>query len=378
MNRFIGPFLLGLLLGIVVGGGASIILSSSPEPDGTEFEAKAIERSSSVRRESASASDADMPEASAPASVSATQTDLPRVAREAITEASSPVVSAGNGVIFGQVLDLDGAPVAGVTVKASAIRTDDRVSSRKADGPPQEETLEERLRKVVEDHYRAKAENAQAISESDGRYTISSLADGDYSLRAYLKGHEVRSSSGNSSRARAGDEVNFTATAFVPVPVTVFLPDGSQAREASIECQRKSGQRATSSSERWTSSDPMVLLTPGSYELRATMGRAQDRTLGDDELASDPQSVQLVSHTSQEPLTFRLRGRPGVRGLVKFSPEEEVDQVTVRLLQVPSGEEPDPKRLGSEGERAWVRPERPEFVFRDIKPGTYALGLARG
>ncbi len=319
--------------------------------------------------ESAAAKDGGLAEEAAP---------LPRESAVQLADVLAalpvPKVESGNGTIKGTVKLEDGSPVSGVVVRAWPQPRDRGGPRKRFTGVPVDEPLEQYVASMVAQRERNRLARVEATSDTTGAFVLSGLADSDYSLQAFLRGYEVQRSTREGWRpVKPGSDVEFVAKLVTEITVAVVFADGKSPAEASIEWQVQAGGGSHSSSLPWSPENPAIELNPGTYKLRASSGK-------DGEYASEQREVTLKAGEQPEPVTLTLKGRPGIKGVVKFPKGEEPDNANVLLARVAPGGAPDWESLRQSGDnRQWVgRHNEYAFAFKDLAAGTYAIGAMRG
>ncbi|MHC4598839.1 MAG: carboxypeptidase-like regulatory domain-containing protein [Planctomycetota bacterium] len=289
--------------------------------------------------------------------------------QDAIRSVPLTDVGTGEGRITGRVETPDGAPVAGVVVRAGPVfsREDRSPRWRKGDGPPPERDLEAEIRKLIRQHKFGKAARREAVTNADGSYVLAGLGDGKYWIQAFKKGFEISPTGSKRSRKfKAGDTVNFKAKPLVGIPVDVFLPDGSEPEEADIRIgEGRSWNRVT-----WRPGSPSIRLMPGSYTLTCTSG-------DEDEYRSESQDVTVGSGKTPNLITFRLKGDTGIKGKVILPAGMKLDHVWVWALRCPSGRVPKADELVQEGESTYASSYNDyAYSYQKLPPGTYLVGAS--
>jgi len=273
----------------------------------------------------------------------------------------------GNGTITGTVLTEDGDPLPGVVVRA-AIRSKSSSRSRykRGSGPPEDKDLEEYVRERVKSYLEGLDSRREAMTDAEGNYTIGGIseeADDKYYLVAWCRAYELRQNP-SVREIRAGSTVNFKAKSIHTIPCHVYLPDGTMPEKASVRAYRGNGSRSYT----WYKDAPEIQLDPGDYQLQATGGE-------DNIFRSEKLSVSVAKGQVPAGVELRLKDEPGVRGTVVFPPGEQNLSVQIGLLKLEDGADTSPDRLLREGNKNYVRGSHAKFVFRDLAPGTYLVGL---
>lgn len=367
MNKVMAALFIGLAGGGAIGAlvGAALLGSQPPTPD-TLLPTASATTNLSVRR--------DAPREVAPAHAPLS-TDTPAVARavrDLIDDSSSAAWALGEGSITGQITDIDGQPVAGVTIRATRTESHAREPSTRGSGPPAEPSLEDVIQDAVRAHQLTTSGRHDAVSDEDGRYRMERLPEADFRLQAWKSGFSV-SPRQSAQAVRPGATLDFNAVALHAVRIDVRLPDGSLADRAIVSSSRQTANGSNETSEVWSRAQPELLLEAGYYAFTAMI----DPTVGDyhrlmGEMKSTP--VDLDVNGDQQPLTLHLSGRRGIRGRVTTADGIARDSAIVRLRRLEPGEALAPELLkDSASKSTWIR-RRLEYEFLDLEPGRYGLG----
>lgn len=290
-----------------------------------------------------------------------------------IAELPRPEAVTGDGVITGTVKLPDGRPLEGVLIRASY--RPKRIPSleqrhKKGRGVPKDPSLEEQLMNMAKNLQSQRLSRKEACTDREGKFTLSGLADGRYTLTAYLSGYIFSTQRGRSYyNLEPGSTAEYIAKAVITLPVNVVLPDGSSPEKATIECIEPQGNGGSRHhSERWFRNDPVIQLIPGRYTMKAASNE-------EDEYISETQLVTLKAGDTPAPLTFQLNGRLGIKGKVVFEGEKGLEQVYVGVVNVPQGTNPDLSRLKQPDKQDTVSHYNDyAYHFKDLAPGTYLLG----
>ncbi len=286
-----------------------------------------------------------------------------------------PARAAGTGTIQGLVTNKDGSPVPGATLLLTGQRPPIRAYRPDAigSGRPEQAPLEDVVRSAADEYLQARANRWEATTEADGAYHFNDLADLEWSVTAYLEGYAFEGQ-GDNTRISIGSEVDFIATKVLEYPVQVYGPDGQLAEQAlllaSVVGERYPQRFA------WSPETPFVRLAPQTYTLKAEGGRITNRTIA--ELASEEQTLKVQEGSTPAALRFDLVQRLAIRGRVRVPRgDPKAKRPTVRLFALAPGEELDLKRMRRAMPKAGCKPGA-EFIFTDLKPGLYALGVQTG
>ena len=119
----------------------------------------------------------------------------------------------------------------------------------------------------------------------------------------------------------------------------MLLPDGRQPDSAWISCARD----GDSEFRAWSPHEPEIRLPPGRYTLAAT---AQD---GPEEFKSETEVREIAPGRNEGTVVFRLRGRPGIRGEVRFPKGVKFNNARVYALRFAGDTPPSEQRLTKRG-----------------------------
>jgi len=267
-------------------------------------------------------------------------------------------VSAGD--IWGKVIDTEGHPVAGVTIKA--YMSDKKYKSMK------EMTVEEAVARTMKAYRRAQSGKLETMTDASGHYRLKDLADARYSLSGKKKGLSIAVENRQRSwNLKPGSELNFTASKVYQITAEVLMPDGKRAQEATIESSQGSG----SSSRSWSSDNKDVNLDPGTHMVRA---------VHEDGFASAKQSITLGPENNHMHVTFKLEARSGIKGKVVYPKGMFAgsDQHLVVGYKRHKGEgAPNLSNLVAVEDK-WLTGGENKFSFLDVKPGKYVVWVKSG
>ncbi len=399
MARFVGPLLLGLVLGAVVGGAAAWLLFGEGGAGRLPLDVAAKSQDFSTRVRPSEAGSASPPAEAAPlaapVAVERTSSEASSSAPPAVVEsavelarhAPMPSKLRGSKSIRGRVADPDGKAVGGAVIRARRVQESERSPHRSDAGEaaPGAETLEDAVRDAVEGYYDRESDRRDTTSDAEGRYEFADLRDGRWWLSGWIEGYDVDVTSVGREGITPDATVDLVATPVVFATVRVALPDGATAPRAALQW-RKPGEKSYGHAEGWTEKQPRVALSPGTWEIRATLGDPETGPSWPDALASDATKVTIPSGNSGTlgaagsapvELVFALHGSPGVRGRVRFPPGDARPYAQVILKPVPAGTAPDLKLLASDhgATNTWSRDGT--YLFRDLAPGRYVVGAVR-
>ncbi len=385
MARVAAPLLAGALLGAVVGAAATWVALSGAGGGGIELDAAAKTARSSSPAALAARASSPVSEVAAPVErtdARPADTSAPAELVERVAEVArlAPATSDGRGdrTIRGRVTDAHGRPIEGVLVRATrngdeSGATPQRSESGRAAPPPP--TLEEVLRRAAEQFYERGSDWRDASTDAQGGYAIVGLRAGRYQVQAWREGlrFSVQGERGEGE-VRPDAKVDFLGKAVVAVPIDVLLPGGKPAPAAFVTASAE--RRGGDESSGWTAQEPTLPLLPGEWEIGASLGDPNSGPPWPELLTAAKVKITVVEGVVPPPVTLELKGEPGVRGRV-LRPDGTLAQAAmVRLLAQESGA-PDFKRLaeGNDLPSAWA--ENGEYLFREVKPGRYVVGVAR-
>ena len=390
--------LIGLLVGAVVGGGVGFVVgqggSSQPER-GALLPGEASPSGSADPRQSPSL-DGIRPAPAVARTVAPAQGSLPGTGQvdEAQVQGIIRDVStrpapleAGDGVISGTVRDTSEVPIAGVVIRAFPSRGGLRARSSVdfAMGAPDladtRKAAEEAARQILE----RRASTHEAVTQADGTFSLDSLTEGRWQLKAFKPDYVISAARGQSGSIPLGSVVDFEAVPVERLRVEVLLPDGTPPAEAVLVVSPGSG--LDSSEERahyfgWTPEDPLLPLEEGRWSVRALAERVE---VGSSWIARVPSRlasarVEVATGGAETPEVLRLElaGRNGLHGAVSIADDRiSASRFRICLMPLVADEELDLEALGrSSRVRNIMFGE--EYSFQDLEPGRYAVGVSMG
>jgi hypothetical protein len=277
----------------------------------------------------------------------------------------------GDGIIFGKVTTEDGRPLAGVTVRAqpNVPHFPDRLGGPPPPGDPRMPQIRAEVRHML----LARAGIREALSDQDGRFLITGIADMSYWIEGFKPGYLIRRE--ERGNVHAGQDIPLIAHPMVRLEARVLGPDGQPARYALLEIKRGAGG---SGHRAWTPEHPAVEFAPGPLWIRAV-------TNDGFRFASESEERLLVVGVRAKPVVLRLRERTGICGTLRFPPIDVSGDVNARIvaLRVRDDVPPDPSRLlreyHVEGRLHTYSPRggTGDFIMADLPPATYLVGALR-
>jgi len=273
---------------------------------------------------------------------------------ELAKSAPKPEPLAGDHWIRGRVFTSEGAPLAGVLVRAMNSNPEQTLVDRNAfaDGP-EDGTLARSLRASASWWFTRWQNTWETTTAADGTYSFDHLAGDRFDLEAWRAGFSV--DLGDSAWRRrmnveCDETVDFVAYATVRHQVVVRMPDGSTPPRVTLQFDRVGG-RSAGILETWTSDDPFVTIPSGEWKITAYSGdpRSNLLSLQDAWFASPAQSVSVRPTADGDRtggnIELSMRGIPAIEGSVHMSAREPARSFEVVAVALAEGQEPDPKRL---------------------------------
>lgn len=378
--------LTGLLLGALLGAvGMSVFSGERPRAVAAATHAPVRERDEDAVR--GAPAPAMVEEAVAARSVSmAAETAIPAELDDAVESLGRRAPAAagrGERVLRGRISDPRGEPMAGVLVRAT--RRGDLVPrpaepARDATRPPPAESLEEKLRKTIAEHYRNGAEVVETRTDAQGRYELAQLRDGEWRLSVWQARHAFRNTRGGEGEldVRPDATIDWIARRKEARALAVLLPDGAAAPYARIEA-RRDGRDDVQTTLEWSRAQPEIELEPGAWEVRARLGHPREGPAFADYLGSEWSAFAVVADADDAPVELRLKTLRGLAGRVTLSNGDVPQQVVVRLEKLEAGQGVDVERLRSNAApdalSDWIGDGR--FFFEPRDPGRYVLAAQR-
>lgn len=280
----------------------------------------------------------------------------------------------GAGVICGQVTTARGEPFPGVRVRIERSGPDaDPWRARPSDPPAERDAF---LRDATATFGRLAAREVD--TDAEGRYRFEDLPDGPHRVSARREGHSLHPRGrGGCERVLPGATLDFIAVPLLELPIRVIGTDGRLVPEAWIEFAAPSGRPGGVQRERWTAERPTVRIRPGAWKAKALAG-GPGTDPQDAEIESETVQVTLRADEPPAPVTLVLRGGAGLRGQILDPDGLEDTAFRIYVLAGAPGTPPAHDELKRAGRSVGVGSNRSTYVIRDLAPGTYWLGVARG
>jgi len=309
----------------------------------------------------------------------------PRVSEARVQEAMARMAIKGRArikgeeEIWGSVLTTDGDPLPGVVIRATRANAVGNVGKQDdylKGAPPV--SLDEAMRQAAEKFQEASSGRYQTSSNIEGSYRFAELPEGSYSIAAYLPDYQVVPEVRSSNSIPAGTEFNLIGTAAGEVIIDVQFEDGSVPESAIIQCNEGSSDNSPRSMWKWTPGNRQMRFPSGRIQLTAMTFDAGTAYPQEDKAiqSSDKLSLKLVQGATQS-ASLTLKSQSAIRGIVTFQPDViQLDYCRAHLMAIGDTEDVDLEALGQSEPSDWAR-HLSEFVFNDLTPGRYAVGIAR-
>ena len=296
--------------------------------------------------------------------------------QEAMSKVDTPTIlaSAGKGVIRGRVLDEDGAPLEGVELVAS-VRSQGatNVTSRANSwmGAPEVKTLEQQMTDAAEAWAKSRANRHLARSDASGNFTLDSLVEGTYDVRAYKANWAIRAD--GQYETKTGSDMKFQALPVTELELDVRMPDSSVATDVVVQSV---AEGFSTSFLEWSPENPALRFSQKQVTLKAFSGITESGYLREDPRAAFCSDEFLVDLTSPQgsPMVIQLAGINGVSGTVTWELEDDNSSysnvVAVRTESIAALDDSLPVMADYS-----VRARAGQFHFSRMEPGTYAVGI---
>jgi len=288
---------------------------------------------------------------------------------KALASIAPPEPGRGHGRIDGCVRTKQGGSRGGAVIRAERNEDDE-------DGGEVDDTLEGRVRTLVRSEQRRLADTFEVLSDREGRFAFTGLAEGAYLLTATLKGHRLAVDGEESVEASPGDTVDFVAEEVAEVEVSVLLPDGTPAGAFRVEAM--SEESGAVESEWHEGARTTLRLPAGAHHLVAT-----GRDAGPDptfRFGSDPERIEAVIGGPPLQVTLRLLPKRRLFGRVRVAVGEPTGLLRIHALRLGGGEEPDLRRLLDTGETEYAYGSADGYAFEfdedEVSEGRVLLGAA--
>jgi hypothetical protein len=301
-----------------------------------------------------------------------------------VTRDAPPATKAtGSRSIRGRILDVDGRPVAGATVRTGR-ESDERDghSNERLGGAAPPESLDRAVRRAVARFYSRQADLRETATDPEGRYQFDGLPDGLWWVAAWCERFELiargrRADDEGDAQVRPDATLDFVATPVIELPIAVVMPDGTAAARAAVVVTA-TGVRRSPRTLIWSTARRTIGLVPGRWQLQAMLGDPDQGPSHPEYLASPSQSVEIATQSEPPLVTLALRPAPGIRGQVRCAGVVPgSDQVSVKLMRLAAGAAPDLVALARKGESGVRSQSDLRYFFKDLEPGRYLLGVSR-
>jgi len=272
---------------------------------------------------------------------------LERVA-ELAKSAPVPEPVGGDHVLRGRVVTVDGAPLAGVLIRATP--TKNLYGSR--DHRPfaaetyADQDLARSLRSTASIWLTRRSMTREATTGSDGAFLFDDLDDGLYDVRATREGFTFENY-GDPWRRRmvvaSDSKVEFTAIPTFRTTFDLRLPDGSAPDRATLQFRRV-GERNDPEQGTWTPAEPTVDLPLGDWIVIAASGgeASRIRTIESARFLASATNVVSPPPAGSETVKIALRGVCAIEGTISTSYGAPPYNTSVVAVALDAGKEPDP------------------------------------
>jgi len=322
-----------------------------------------------------------------PGSVTRTERRAPTISDERVAELVAGVdreevsTETGDGEITGSVKDQDGAPLAGVVLRASRQDLSGNVPSSQSVGREAPQlSLDESVRAAAQRYHVMRAHSYEARTGNEGAFRFDQLPDASFRIRAFKEGYDIQPRDTQRWNIATGAVVDFTAKAIISLPVTVLLPDGAPADKATIVCGHKNSSRGGAYNYAWTPGDADVRLPVGKYKVQALYGMTGSGSFGrqaGSDMHSNEVEIELVLGTAPERVELVLEGRSGIRGRITYAAESlSGGFAQVHMLPLAGDAVVDLKLLAQSDSNHGFSGAN-EYSFLDLAPGRYVVGVSR-
>lgn len=296
--------------------------------------------------------------------------DTERAVRSALSteDPTAPLASTGAGRIEGVVRTVDQEPLADVVLVATR-RSNQRSGQATPIGraAPVPETLEQALRGAASRWRSRRQREFRTSTNAEGRFVFDNLPDGRFGMRAYRMGFRIESEP-KRFEFELGSSIRFVALAVHEVEFDLRLPDGSQPERAELSVIDGGMKRSGT----WTPEKSTRQFVKPLVKILARTTESDDKPeipFGDDRARYRSEEIQFTpSESTAAPFRIDLLGRNGIRGTIANM--GDLQNLRVRLEKLAGGAEPT---WQNDTRSSWAT--RGAFVFADLEPGEYAVGI---
>lgn len=297
-----------------------------------------------------------------------------------VAQASSSVVAPeilaaeGDGIFTGEVLEADGAPLAGVWIDAVAISSgsfDD--PTKVGSAPPPVRSLNQALQEAAEDWAEELSRRVHGQTDAAGRFALTGLdPTRRYRVRAYREGWTFTQDVSRGSLL-PGAELRFFGRQVVEVTVDLVTADGSSPSEGAVEVEFADSNEDYG----WSADAPTLRLPVGRSRVRGHAGVFEHERLRGNAsggLRSDWTELNL-DPGGQSAVRLLLESRDGFHGRLR-DPEEWGSMHSFRAVayELTGGASLDEEQLKNKAEHTSnVRYDG--YSLLGLTPGRYALGI---
>jgi uncharacterized protein (DUF2141 family) len=293
--------------------------------------------------------------------------------RAILEQAPSKEIPSGTGIVSGRVKTEDGRALEAVEVACTPEAPRDPKAVVRPETPlPEPDAVDAALASFQWTAWRKKARRT-AATDAAGEFRFEGLADVKHRIEAKKKGWQFQAEDWRTMQeARPGAVVEITAVAAVEVRVEITGPWTTPPKNLAVRLKASNN----SSGYGVNPENPVFTTKPGTYEAYASAG-------DNEEMKSEPQTVEIPAEGDAPVLRFALKGRPGIKGRIVFPEGEDTGQTQVFLQRLARDQKADPAALrssgggGGRGGRGGGRQGQDRYSFTDLAPGRYAVGASR-
>jgi hypothetical protein len=272
---------------------------------------------------------------------------------EALAKAAPPNEPLrGDHWIRGRVVTEDGAPLAGVRVRATKSNPESTLVDRSAFvESPNDESLGRSLLSSY-DWWRKRWQNTwETTTTADGTYVFEHVVDGRFEIEAWSSGYSIDPAEGGAhhrAQIESDETADFVAYPTVRHEFDVRMAVGTAPERVLLQFERVGG-RSRGDQETWTPSDRFVSIPAGDWKITAYASDPSAKLISvqDAWFVSPPLPLTVQVGATSEGTVVKLvmRGVPAIEGLVRVPAAAARSSFSVVAIALAEGEKPDPARL---------------------------------
>lgn len=277
----------------------------------------------------------------------------------------------GTGSISGHVQTDDGSPLEGVLVQARRVKGAQFDAWQSRFCWPEATPLEREVLMAAAGFLWDEKTSLEVRTDGEGAFSLPGLADVLYTVSATLAGFSIEPKESQADSIRPNATIDFLASPVFFLSVSVRMQDGSEPAAAWVGWKPAGVGPAKNQWHRWKPDCRILRLKTGSYTL---WGLSMDEQRRSEEVIL---SLQAGNDLPKPVLV--LLDRPGIQGNVIFEDRREgEDNVSLFALRFEPGNAPSRMNFMSEAKQTIASAESGfSFVFPDLEPGLYRVGVAR-